>query len=223
MSALIAYFTRNVYLKNITNIWCNPLKIYGVYIAHSVDVRSKAGDIPPFNLYKLMTSRGEKIRLAKKSHSVGDLNKSLQKLCLTPRKVNMRRIRFVGMRLYGEHEFSADDVVRLEKDDSGNVHPSAVKVMVLRRDKWRHVAYVNRENAVWLRTIEGFEELDLTFVCMEYRRGVYSIDLKPLQRMGVRVKAKKEVLGNRCGSWYKYFLDKDFDHPDIDYRWTRLA
>ena len=103
---------------------------------------------------------------------------------------------------------------------TGNIHPSAVKVMLLKKGKWKHVAYVNRENAIWLRTIDGFKELDLTFVSMEYRVGAYSIDLKPLQEKGIQVKPKKDVLGNRYGSWYKYHFDKDFNHPDIDYCWT---
>jgi hypothetical protein len=175
------------------------------------------------HIHKPMNLRGKKTKFAEEmtQQSVDDINNSFQKLCLTSRKINVRRIKFVGMRFYGEHEFTADDKVRLKKDDSGEVHPNAVKVMLLKRNKWRHVAYVNRENAIWLRTIEGFEELDLTFVRMEYRLGVYSIDLKPLQETGMQVKTKKEVLGNRCGSWDKYFFDKDFDHADIDYRWTR--
>lgn len=160
------------------------------------------------------------LELVRKLHtrSYDGVSKSLERFS-PKRKINTRRIRFVGMRFYGDHEFTADDVVKLEKDN-GDIHPSAIKVMLLRKNKWKHVAYVNRENAIWLQTIEGFEKLDLTFVEMEYRLGVYSIDLRPLQDMGIQVKAKKEVLGNRCGSWHKYFFDKDFDHADIDYRWA---
>ena len=153
------------------------------------------------------------------ARSYDGVSKSLEEFS-PKRKINVRRIRFVGMRFYGGHEFTADDVVKLEKDDDGDIHPSAIKVMLLRKDEWEHVAYVNRENAIWLRTIDGFEKMGLTFIETTYRTGVYSIDLKLLQKMGIQVKAKKDVLGSRCGSWYKYYFDKNFDHPDIDYRWA---
>jgi hypothetical protein len=75
-----------------------------------------------------------------------------------------REITFVGMRFHGNHRFSSKDVVKLEKDDNNPKDPNAIKVMVKVGKKWNHVAYVCREDAKWLHTMNGFETFVLEHV-----------------------------------------------------------
>lgn len=75
-----------------------------------------------------------------------------------------RRISFVGMKYRGEHYFTIDDHIRLEKEDDNPVDRNAVKVMLKDRKKWKHVAYVAKKDAKWLRTVDDFEELSLEYI-----------------------------------------------------------
>jgi hypothetical protein len=88
-----------------------------------------------------------------------------------------REITFVGMRFRGDHRFSSKDVVKLEKDDNNPKDPNAVKVMMKVNKRWNHVAYVCREDAKWLRTINGFETLLLEHVSNFAQSTAYNIKL----------------------------------------------
>jgi hypothetical protein len=91
------------------------------------------------------------------------------------REKTSRRISFVGMRYHGEHYFTADDDVRLEKEDDNPVDTNAVKVVLKGRKKWKHVAYVAKEDAKWLRTVDDFEGLSLEYISTFYASAVYKI------------------------------------------------
>jgi hypothetical protein len=125
------------------------------------------------------------------------------------RKLNSRRITFVGMRFHGGHRFSMDDKVKLEKEDDNPKNSNAVKVMLKEGKKWKHVAYVASEDAEWLRAVGDFEELPLEWMKDARASCTYSIDLRPLEAKGIRIKTKKDVLDRtgkfwEGGKWYDY-------------------
>lgn len=113
----------------------------------------------------------------------------------TARKLNTRNITFVGMRYRGDHVFSSDDEVRLEKEDNNPKDRNAVAVKVRKHKKWKHVAYTTRYDAVWLRSFEGFEELPLEWQKNSPTSCIYSIDLRPLENRGVVIQTKQNILG----------------------------
>lgn len=127
------------------------------------------------------------------------------------RKLNSRSINFVGMRFHGDHRFSPNDIVKLKKEDNNPKDPNAVKVMLMENKKWRHVAYVAREDAMWLRTVDDFEELSLEWAKNTRATATYSIDLRPLEEKGVKLKTKKDVLGDRFG-----YLERKWLHGYSD-------
>ncbi len=71
--------------------------------------------------------------------------------------------------------------------------------MLMGDKKWKHVAYVAREDAMWLRTVDEFEKLSLEWQRDTRATATYGIDLRPLEEKGVRIKTKKDVLGGRSG------------------------
>ncbi|KFH61752.1 hypothetical protein MVEG_12412 [Podila verticillata NRRL 6337] len=115
------------------------------------------------------------------------------------RKLNSRSINFVGMRFHGDHRFSCDDTIKLKKEDNNPKDSNAIKVMLMKDKKWKHVAYVAREDAMWLRTVDEFEKLSLKWEKDTRATATYSIDLRPLEEKGVKLKTKKDVLGHRFG------------------------
>jgi hypothetical protein len=132
------------------------------------------------------------LKSAKKlMRKLDNLADSLDKLKIHDkyRRLNYRYIKFVGMRFYKNHTFTTDNRVRLEQDDTF-FRPNSIKVMLYKRNKWRHVAYVERGDARWLNAIGNYEELPLNFA--EMRPGVakYRVDLKLLEDAGVRIKTK---------------------------------
>jgi hypothetical protein len=135
------------------------------------------------------------------------------------RKLNSRNIKFVGMRFYGDHIFSADDKIRLEHDDFF-FRANSLKVMLRKSKKWKHVAYVERGDAKWLNTIDGYMDLPLKF--LEGRHGLarYTIDLRPLEDEGIEVKTKIAVLGKLGVCQYYFFDELWHNYPDLDYLFT---
>ncbi|KAF9931466.1 hypothetical protein FBU30_010082 [Linnemannia zychae] len=75
-----------------------------------------------------------------------------------------KEIAFVGMKYRGGHEFSPSDRVRLERDPSNPVDMNAIKVMVYKKGKWDHVAYVGRDDANALKDQLGIEHMKLTYL-----------------------------------------------------------
>ncbi|KAK3840422.1 MAG: hypothetical protein JOS17DRAFT_21060 [Linnemannia elongata] len=73
-------------------------------------------------------------------------------------------ITFVGMRYRGGHVFSPSDQVRLERDHKNPVDKNAIKVMVLKNNKWIHAAYVGRDDASALKDQLGIEHMKLTYL-----------------------------------------------------------
>ncbi|KAG0201750.1 hypothetical protein BGX28_005525 [Mortierella sp. GBA30] len=126
------------------------------------------------------------------------------------RKLNSRYISFVGMRFREDRHFFPDDEVKLERDDNNVMDPNAVMVMVKKHKKWKHVAYVAREDAKWLRSITGFEKLPLEWEKDTRASCTYSIDLRPLETKGVKVETKKKIVGDKPRKfwvereWYDY-------------------
>jgi hypothetical protein len=125
------------------------------------------------------------------------------------RKLNSRYIVFVGMRYRGDHRFSPDDTIKLERDDNNSNDPNAVKVMLMEGKKWRHVAYVARDDAEWLREVHNFEKLPLEWAKNTRASCTYNIDLRPLEDKGIKIKTKKDVLDRSGkywmdGKWYEY-------------------
>lgn len=130
------------------------------------------------------------------------------------RKLNSRYIDFVGMRFRGDHRFSSDDKVRLEKEDDNPKDSNAVRVMVKKDKKWRHVAYVARDDAEWLRAVGDFEELPLEWAKDTRATSTYSIDLRPLEDKGVRIKTKKDVMDEN-GKYRVGGKQYDYEHEDV--------
>jgi hypothetical protein len=71
----------------------------------------------------------------------------------TPKGDVSLSLAFVGMKYRGRHVFSSSDVVILQNDDKNQYDPNAVKVMVKKKEKWQHVAYLEREDAKKLRDV----------------------------------------------------------------------
>lgn len=73
---------------------------------------------------------------------------------------------FVGMKYRGNHQFSSKDVIKLELEDDNVYDRNAVKVLVLKGDKYVHVAHCDRESA---RLVRKHDDLDnLIFTLDEY-------------------------------------------------------
>jgi hypothetical protein len=66
----------------------------------------------------------------------------------------------VGMRYCGNHQFSEDDIIKLEKEDNNPTDKTAIKILV--NDK--KVAYVAKEYTQRLRKIPNFEEKEIKFL-----------------------------------------------------------
>ena len=67
------------------------------------------------------------------------------------------------MRYFGDHIFSYRDNVRLEREDDNFLDPTAIKVLVKKKEEWIHVAYVTKNDAKYLRTIDDFEQKSIVF------------------------------------------------------------
>ena len=66
----------------------------------------------------------------------------------------------VGMRFYGSHKFSEDDVITLEKEDDNASDSSAIKVLV----SGKKVGYVSKDYTKQLRDVPSFEQKKLKFL-----------------------------------------------------------
>ena len=70
--------------------------------------------------------------------------------------------------------FDSDDIVHLERCDDNPRNLDAVKVMLKQGKTWKRVAYVDPDDAKWLRTIDGFEQaplqLMLTYPRVQYNK-----------------------------------------------------
>lgn len=107
---------------------------------------------------------------------------------------NLQYITFVGMHYRGDHRFSSDDRVRLEKEDDNSKDSNAIMVKVRKRRKWVHVAYVSRRNAKWLRSADDFEKLPLSWIKNSQTTSTYSIDLGPLERKNTVIPTRISIL-----------------------------
>lgn len=159
--------------------------------------------------------------------SVDEIKESLQELNIkeygeVKRKLNFRKIKFVGMRFFGDHIFKPSDEIILDMNPSANytLKRDSIKVMLRKSKKYKHVAYVERGDATWLRTIPDFVGLPLEFVSAIPGKAFYSIDLRPLEDKGVKLLPKIAVLGKINVNSY-YIHDKLWhNYPDLDYDWT---
>jgi hypothetical protein len=66
----------------------------------------------------------------------------------------------VGMKFRGNHRFSTNDIIFLEKDENNPYDKNAIKVMV---DE-DHKGFLTKEDAIKVRKIENFESKVLEFV-----------------------------------------------------------
>jgi hypothetical protein len=73
-------------------------------------------------------------------------------------KPKRRRITFVDMKYRYNHVFTKDDQVKLKNDED------VIKVLVKENKKWKHVAYVDREDIKWLQSVDDFTNLPLKWV-----------------------------------------------------------
>lgn len=89
-----------------------------------------------------------------------DISEKFLNISIVP---HYREITFVGMRYRGNHHFCKNDIVKLEKDDDNPHDRNAVKVMVKDGKKWKHAAFVTRDDAIYLRGIPDFEKKPLRF------------------------------------------------------------
>ena len=122
--------------------------------------------------------------------------------------VKSRSVAFVGMKYRGGHVFSIDDHVRLEADDDNPMDKNAIKVM-LKRKKWEHVAFVDRDNAKWLRTVPDFEKMPLRWEKNTAASATYRLDFTELNNKGIRVNTKQEVLGPNKFVWRDGYHEYD--------------
>jgi hypothetical protein len=60
----------------------------------------------------------------------------------------------VGMRFHGDHTFSENDEIKLEKEDDNAFDNKAIKVLV----GGKKVAYVSKEYTMQLRKVPNFEQ-----------------------------------------------------------------
>lgn len=121
------------------------------------------------SVYQVMTPMERKIYLKHTKRLIDELNNldessSSSESTTSDDNPAYRDIRFVGMHHRGNHCFSNTDNVALVKDNSNLFDPNAIKVMLKDGAKWKHVAYVNRDDAKWLRSVTNFHELPLRWV-----------------------------------------------------------
>jgi hypothetical protein len=158
--------------------------------------------------------------------SADEIKESLRELNITEsheyrRKLNFRNVKFVGMRFFGDHVFKPSDEIKLVLDNGAyyGLKCGSIKVMLRKSKKFKQVAYVERGDATWLRTVKGFEELPLEFMYVEFGKASYTIDLRPLEDKGVKLRSKAAVLGKHVNSYYVYD-ELWHNYPDLDYTWT---
>lgn len=152
-------------------------------------------------LYDEMNEEQRKIYIKSVRKLVSDLDKlditvSTEPKSVQPRsrKLGSRKIAFVAMEHVDMRVFSKDSVVKLKEDNYNDRSDYAVKVMLKEGKKWKHVAFVDGGDAVWLRSVDMFQKLPLEWVSSDTTTSKYSIDLRPLEEKGIRVKTKKEAL-----------------------------
>lgn len=132
--------------------------------------------------YQVMTPMERKIYLKHIKQMTDELNNldessSSESTTSDDSPPTYRDIRFVGMHHRGNHCFSNSDIIALVKDNSNLFDLSAIKVMLRDEAKWKHVAYVNRDDAKWLRSIASFHELPLKWVSNNKKTATYHIYL----------------------------------------------
>ena len=71
----------------------------------------------------------------------------------TPKHENVTFM-VVGMRFHGDHTFSENDEIKLEKEDDNAFDNKAIKVLV----GGKKVAYVSKEYTIQLREVPNFEQ-----------------------------------------------------------------
>lgn len=82
---------------------------------------------------------------------------------------------FVGMRFRGNHRFTENDEIKLEPEDNNSYDPNAVKVLVLKENEWKHVAYCDRDSALRVRNINKWDNLKFNFIDRYPQSVKYSI------------------------------------------------
>ncbi|KAF9329148.1 hypothetical protein BGZ91_000686 [Linnemannia elongata] len=181
------------------------------------------GMTPDEQCMYLMSATGMMYELDK---SADEIKESLRELNISeprePRgKLNFRNVKFVGMRFFDDHVFKPSDEIKLVIDNSASygLKCGSIKVMLRKSKKFKQVAYVERGDATWLRTVKGFEELPLEFMDIGFGKASYSIDLRPLEDKGVKLLSKAAVLGKHVNSYYMYD-ELWHNYPDLDYTWT---
>lgn len=120
--------------------------------------------------YEDMSEKGQElyIKYAKKlsrkikklENDESDISEELAK---TELQDHYREIVFMGMSFHGNHRFSADDTVKLLRDNSDPFNPGAVKVMLKNRKGWKKVAFLADVDAAFVRNIPNFERSPLKF------------------------------------------------------------
>jgi len=155
-------------------------------------------------MVKELKSKLDELEISEDTDTSDDEDKSRRKRDnKSYNKLSYRSITVVGMKFHGDHRFDSSDVIRLEKEDNNPKDSNAVKVMLNEGKKWKHKAYVCREDAMWLRTIDGFEKLPLELIGDSWATYKYTIDLRSLEDKGIKIKTKKDVIGNKPRKFYK--------------------
>lgn len=73
-------------------------------------------------------------------------------------------VSFVGIENRRRHTFNPDTKVRLERDDDSSEGSNVIKVLVEKDNKWKHVAYVEGDDAMQLRKYGKYEGKRLKFI-----------------------------------------------------------
>lgn len=89
----------------------------------------------------------------------------------------------VGMRFHGNHRFTKEDAITLEKEDDNPKDPKAIRVMI----DGKKVAYVAREDAIKLRDVEEMELCQIEMVSNKQA----STDMKLIKRILISPKTKE--------------------------------
>lgn len=94
------------------------------------------------------------------------VNSHNMKMCMDLLKITplYTEISFVGIEGRRRHTFDSDTEVKLERDDENPENSNAIKVLVNKNDKWKHVAYVEKDDAMELRKYGKYENKRLKFL-----------------------------------------------------------
>lgn len=112
------------------------------------------------SVYNTLDEDGKKIYMKAVKYTIKKMDKiSVEKVSdkLSGTSIGpiAMEVMFVGTELYGDHEFNPHDDIRLVEYDEDKDNPSCIRVMLRKRNKWKHVADVDGSDANILRKYGG--------------------------------------------------------------------